>query len=275
MAGTQSTWSVPFPVTGHPLITPGVAEVRTPAGRHAAMTGAQRLKPVVRFAAAAVVLGVLYVSIVTFASRFPISFAPEHQFNAQLRRFWHSAAFLLADMRRTRDSGRLHPWRHDYHIRQLAALPPRLKVWSGALPPAAVDDQARGRVANLVRCMQLVGFRIQELQRVLPLLMRLQHVQSVQHQGGDTLTDLRELMDILARNPGEIDAVYVRSTLAQAESALEQTVEKTLQAGKLTREQVKVVYSALGAFRGLLMSFSEAMDAVVLLDWQRLREARF
>ncbi len=220
-------------------------------------------------------VGVLYVSIVTFASRFPLSFAPEHQFNAQLRRFWQSAAFVLADSRRTRDSGRLYRWRHDYHIRQLAALPPRLKVWSGALSPAAVDDQARGRVANLVRCMQLVGFRIQELQRVLPLLMQLHHVQSVQHQGGDTLTNLRALMDKLARNPGDIDANWVRSTLAQAESALEQTVEKTLQAGKLTREQVKVVYSALGAFRGLIMSFSEAMDEVVVLDWQRLCEARF
>jgi len=220
-------------------------------------------------------VGLLFVSILVFVSRFPISFAAERQFNWQFRRFWHSAAFLLADLSATHVSGRFYRWRHDYHSRQLAALPSRLRVWSGALPPEVVDDEGRKRMANVVNSMQLFSFRMQDLQQVIPPAIRLRHVSSLRHEGDDMLRNLCSFIDVLAHNPGVFDVSGGRKMLEVAESGLEKKVREILQAGELTLEQGQLVYGALGAYRGLLTAVRETIDAMVLIDWQRLSEARF
>jgi len=220
-------------------------------------------------------VGVLFVTILVFASRFPMSFAGEHQFRWQFRRFWRSAACLLADLSAGRAADRLDRWRHRFNARQLAALPARLKVWSGALPSAVLESEGRQRLTGMVSSMELLSYRMQDLEDAYPQVLQVRQAAALRAEGADTRETLCALMETLGRDPIALDAHRCREILEKAESRLEQRVDEVLRGGDLPREEEQRIYRLLGAYRGLLEAFGDVVDALTDIDWMRLREARF
>jgi uncharacterized membrane protein YccC len=81
---------------------------------------------------------------------FPVSLRPEDRFQAILRRFLRSSAFLMSTTgwSRERAPSRLQRWRKAHHLSNVANAPAKLASWAHALPPAALGGTTTGRGAG-------------------------------------------------------------------------------------------------------------------------------
>jgi len=222
-------------------------------------------------------VGVMFVSVLVVAWHFPISFKAEDRFRAQLRRYLHSAAFLLADLSVESEgrSGPLCRWRRAFHLHELTVLPSRLRTWSTALSPAALGQTAPAQVDKLLNSLQLFSYRMQELLETYPEVMKIDRIDAVRTQGESSRERLCETLDRLAKNPAARGDDSPRDLLAQAEARLARQVEEALDGQDLEREAGQRVYGLLSAYRGFLAVFGDIADGLSKIDWARLREARF
>jgi len=220
-------------------------------------------------------VGVLFVTFMAIAWRFPISFRPEDRLRAQFRRYWQSAAFLLRDLAVTGGNDRLYRWRRAFHGHQLTALPPRFKVWTSVLSPAALEDADRKHLEALLRSMQLFSYRMQDLQETHRDAMQLQRIGQLRSRGNNLHTNLAMFMEQLAQDPAAFSSSRCRDQLDQAENALQRLVEEKLGDAELAREEGQRVYGLLGSYRGLLGAFRSVLVELEHVDWPRLREERF
>jgi len=221
------------------------------------------------------IVGVLFVTFMAIAWRFPISFRPEDRLHAQFRRYWQSAAFLLKKLAVAGGSDRLYRWQRAFHGHQLAALPPRLKVWASVLSPAALADADRKHLEALLRSMQLFSHRMRDLQEVHHDAMQLERIGQLRSRGDNLRTSLARSMEQLAQDPAAFSSSRCRDQLDQAEDALQRLVEELLGDAELTREEGQRVYRLLGSYRGLQGAFRGVVVELEHIDWPRLREARF
>ena len=220
-------------------------------------------------------VGVLYVTILAIAWRFPISFRPEDQLQSQLRRFFKSAAFILRDLSVGEDVGWLYRQRRAFHARQLNALPSRLKVWASVLSPAAIDDDARMHLLASLRAFQIFSYRIQDLRDVVRDARRLQGIERSRDRARALRDIMASLIEELAKDLEKSRRAGLLESLAQAQADLRQQVEEQLDIADLSREDSAVVYKLLIACGGLGSAFNNSVKSLSELDWSRLRESRF
>jgi len=221
------------------------------------------------------IVGVLFVTFMAIAWRFPISFRSEDRLRAQFRRYWQSAAFMLRELAVAGGGDRLYRWRRAFHGHQLSALPPRLKVWTSVLSPAALKDADRKHLEALLRSMQLFSHRVRDLQEAHRDAMQLQHIGQLHSRGDNLRTGLAMSMEQLAQDNAAFSSSRCRDQLDQAEDGLQRLVEELLGDAELTREEGQCVYRLLGAYRGLQGAFRSVVVELEHIDWPRLREARF
>jgi hypothetical protein len=82
-------------------------------------------------------------------------------------------------------------------------------------------------------------------------------------------------MDQIARDPAAFSKEYRLEAMEQTAVDLRQRVEDILNSATISRDEAQRVYYLLGAYRALLAAFCGAVEAVVQIGSQRLREARF
>ncbi|WP_163338489.1 FUSC family protein [Desulfopila sp. IMCC35008] len=221
------------------------------------------------------IVGVLFVTFMAIAWRFPISFRPEDRLRAQFRRYWQSAAFLLRDLAVAGQSNRLYRWRRGFHRHQLSALPSRLKVWASVLSRAALGDADRKHLEALLGSMQLFSHRIGDLQEAHREAMHLQRIGKLRSWGDNLHTSLAISMEQLAQDPAVFNSSRCRDQLDQAGDDLQRVVEELLGDADLTREEGQRVYRLLGSCRGLQGAIRGVVVELEHIDWQRLHESRF
>ena len=220
-------------------------------------------------------VGVMFVTFMAIAWRFPISFRAEDRLRAQFRRYWLSTAFLLRDLAAEGRGDWRHRWRRNFHGHQLIALPPRLKVWATALSPSALEAADREHLDVLLLNVHLLGHRLRDLQESYPDAIRLASVGELRHRGEQLRLRLAEMMEQLAQDPASFDSARCLHELERAENALQHLVEDLLGAAELTREDGQHIYRLLAAYHGLLGAFRGVADELDEIDWQRLCESRF
>jgi uncharacterized membrane protein YccC len=220
-------------------------------------------------------VGVIFVTLMAIAWRFPISFRAEDRLHAQLRRYWLSAAFMLRHLDRQGDPGFASPRRRAFHEHQLSALPPRLSTWASVLSPTALEDPDRQRLQALLRNLRLFSQRMNDLDGAYPEAGQLGSIGELYSHGKDLRLRMAALMDQIARDPAAFSKEYQLEAMAQTAVDLQQRVEDMLNSANISRDEAQRAYYFLGAYRGLLAAFRRAVEAVVQIDWQRLQEARF
>ena len=79
---------------------------------------------------------------------FPVSLRPEDRFQAILRRFLRSSAFLMSTTgwSRERAPSLTQRWRKAHHLSNVANAPAKLASWAHALPPAALGATTPAQV---------------------------------------------------------------------------------------------------------------------------------
>jgi len=226
------------------------------------------------------IAGVFFVLALMAAWRFPISFRSDDRFLALLGRFFRSAEFLLSTSRW--DASRKESWlfrrRSAFHLHEVTALPPRLRVWGGALPSAALGDGTREQIQSLATSLQALSDRMRAMLEVRPAARPGILARELLADMRAWRVGVREAFGRLSEDPGTLDHAAARSRLearlARIEARVEEALDKAGGAG-LSDEEIGNMYRLLGAYRGLSEALVDLVKRVSPIDWARLREARF
>ena len=225
--------------------------------------------------------GVLFVSALMVAWRFPLSFRPEDRFLALLGRFFRGMEFLLSTSPWDADAkdSWLSRWRWAFHLHEVTALPQRIRVWGKALPPAALGDTTRDQVQSLTTSLQALSDRLQAMVEVRPV------ADEPSVLARELLADMRAwrvgMKDVLGRLSTDAGSLEHGGASARLEARLDQLearVEEALRKGDDQRVPSAVLdnmYRLLGAYRGLSEALVQVIQGTAPIDWARLREARF
>jgi ElaB/YqjD/DUF883 family membrane-anchored ribosome-binding protein len=218
--------------------------------------------------------------LLALTAHIPFPGNPEKVFLRLLRRFFHSAAYLLTTMPWgiTETPTRLDRWRQAFHTRELATLPAKLAAWGKAVDTRALPGTAPEQVEALTTDLQALAYRLQELldARASPqseLVMR------------ELLTDVRawrlrvlEVFDAWSRGLAPESAHALRQRMSARLERLEERVEETMNKapeGALGDEDKEHLYRILGAYRGLSvagLAYAVSADGI---QWETWHESRF
>jgi hypothetical protein len=229
-------------------------------------------------------LGVpIIIGVLAATTYFPLSFRPEHRCRALLRGWFRSAAWLLGalgsdETRAQQFRSRWFRWRFAAHRNAVEKLPQQLAAWSRALPAAALGHASTADVQATVTAVQTMADRLDALIGTRDVPQSPAMAQALTEDVRAWRLAVQALAGRLAEAPESGDVDDLRARL---DRKLQQIEARTAQAMADDPDFDAEIdlnensYRLLGAYRGL----SEAMVRFVyrarLLDWPRLREARF
>jgi uncharacterized membrane protein YccC len=211
---------------------------------------------------------------------FPVSLRPEDRFQAILRRFLRSSAFLMSTTgwSRERAPSLTQRWRKAHHLSEVATAPGKLAAWAHALPPAALGGTTPAQVQDLVTSVQAISDRLQTLMRARDARQSEAMVRALREDVRGWRISVQGIFDCLAVDPEAADSADFRARLdaklAQLETHIEAALAGTEGSG-LSIEDGENMYRLLGAHRGVSEALVAFAGQVPTIDWSRLREARF
>jgi len=211
---------------------------------------------------------------------FPVSLRPEDRFQAILRRFLRSSAFLMSTTgwSRERAPSRLQRWRKAHHLSEVATAPGKLAAWAHALPSAALGSTTPAEVQALVTSVQAISDRMQTLMRARDARQSAAMVRALREDVRGWRISGQGIFDRLAVDPEAADSADFRARLnaklAQLETHIEAALAGTEGSG-LSIEDGENMYRLLGSHRGVSEALVAFAGQVPSIDWSRLREPRF
>jgi len=220
-------------------------------------------------------VGVTFVTLMAIAWRFPISFRAEDRLQAQLRRYWNSAAFQLRDLDTRGRTGFADRWKRAFHAHQLESLPLRLSAWAATLPPAAISDSDRQQLKLLLQNLRLLSQRMSDLASAYSESGKRDGDGQFYARGEAVRLRMATLAEQISQDPAAFSRDYRPQDLQQARARLQDWVEKKLDTTAIARPEAQRVYTFLGLNRAVLAAFDGAAGAIAHINWQRLGEARF
>jgi uncharacterized membrane protein YccC len=210
----------------------------------------------------------------------PVSLRAEDRFQAILGRFFRSSAFLMATTGWSRDRApsRLQRWRKAFHLNEVASAPQRLGTWTRSLPAAALGTTSQAQVQDLVTSVQALSDRMKTLMQA-----------RAAHQSDAIVRELREdvhswrigvqaIFARLASAPEAADFTDYRSRLDAKLERLEARIAEVLERADehgLSIEEGENMHRLLGAHRGVSEALVGLATQTAVIEWPRLREARF
>jgi hypothetical protein len=222
----------------------------------------------------------LIFSVLAVATHFPVSFRAEHVFLRLLGRFFRACAYLASMLQwdPANPPTRWQRFGRALHLGHLARVPGQLAIWGSALPAAALGQSTTESVQALVDSVQALAYRMQDLieTRATPQSQVL--VRELRAQVRAWRVGLQDIFRNLSQHPEAADFADFRSRLdtmlERLEGQIERAVASADQASVSTREKENSI-RLLGAFRGVSEALLNFARQSGLIDWIRLREARF
>ena len=211
---------------------------------------------------------------------FPVSLRPEDRFQAILRRFLRSSAFLMSTTgwSRERAPSRLQRWRKAHHLSEVATAPGKLAAWAHALPPAALGSTTPAQMQALLTRVQAISDRMQTLMLARDAQQSAAMVRALREDVRGWRVSVQAIFERLASEPEAADDADYRARLDAKLAQLETRIEAALagtEGSSLSVEEGERAYRLLGAHRGLSEALVAFAGQVPAIDWSRLREARF
>jgi hypothetical protein len=225
----------------------------------------------------------LVLTLIASAGWFPLSFRAVDRFPSLLRHWLTSASWLLGtlatdDERAAQARAPLFRWRMAQHLRIVDTHPDALATWSRGLPAAARGSSDAAAFERLIAEVQGLTVRFDDLleagdaehspamQRVLAADVR------AWRQG------LQKMLDTLSADPEALAAEDLASRLTAKLAQIERHARQAIDSDPRFAENPALnenSYRLLGAYRGLFEGLVRLVEAAQLIDWPRLREARF
>jgi uncharacterized membrane protein YccC len=225
----------------------------------------------------------MIILVIALTTYFPLSFRPEDRFRTLLQGWLRSAAWLLGalgtDEARARQfRSPWFRWRFAVHRNAVEKLPQQLAAWSRALPPAALGSAKAADVQAVVTAVQAMADR-------MDALIRTREVPQSPAMARALLEDVRvwrlgvqALFAQLAEAPESANVEDLRRRLDRKLKQVEVRAEQAMADDPDFDAQLDLnenSYRLLGAYRGLSEALVRFAFRARMLDWPRLREARF
>ncbi len=209
----------------------------------------------------------------------PCRTAPAAQIDWLLARYRGSANFLLRSLHWPDG----HPptiwhraWRRR-HLQELATIPQQLRQWQELLPPAKLPAENAAKFADFVHALGDFGFGLVDL---VDARSRPQSTVFLHELGGEMRSYQVELQRALrGLTLADVRGVRIEGARSIADTRrLEDSLEALLQgprASEIDAEHRVRLYRLLGVYREVVASVAELLKRATVVDWRRLREARF
>jgi hypothetical protein len=211
---------------------------------------------------------------------FPVSLRPEDRFQAILVRFFRSSAFLMATTGWPRDRApsRLQRWRKAFHLNEVASAPQRLGTWAHALPPGALGTTTPAQVQDLVTSLQALSDRMKTLIHARAAHQSDAIVRELRDDVRGWRVSVQAIFAHLASEPEAAEYASYRSRLdaklERLEARIAEVLERADERGLSTGEGENM-HRLLGAHRGVSEALVGLATQTAVIEWPRLREARF
>jgi uncharacterized membrane protein YccC len=211
--------------------------------------------------------------LLTIMTYLPYSPRPERALLRLLKRYFHSAAYLLSQPA----TAQATRWRHAFHRQEITAVPAKLNAWAGHVDPAVLGAASVQQLPALLASLQALSLRQQELMeaRALPQSSLLEAALT-----DDMQAWRRRVIDALERladDPSQgrtLARAGLDQRLQQLEKKIAQTMNENPEQG-LTAPERENFYRLLGAYRGTSEALLDFAGLAATVDWQPCYEERF
>jgi len=226
------------------------------------------------------IAAIFFVAALCVAWRFPVSFRPEVRFLSMQRRYFHSLCWLLSEYRSDADGGTDWLWRRRraHHLHEITVLPRRLQAWSATLPAEMMKHEDPKQLESFLHVLEEISDRIRalfEAESATPLHPRVTELTGLMREWR---TSVQGISRELSVRPGTADLTVSRARLQDTVTRIEEQIEDALDKfGEkgLSLAESERIYRVLGACRAVSGALMDAIEKGLLIDWTRLREARF
>jgi uncharacterized membrane protein YccC len=227
---------------------------------------------------------VLVFMILALAAYVPFSPQPEKAFVRLLRRFFRSCEYLVSTLDWDPDSDsarrptRLQRWRRSYHAGQIATLPQTISLWGKSIDPKLLAGTTPEQLQALTADIQALGYRMQETLESRAAVRSVSTGPEVQNEIDTWRAGLKEIFRRLSLDPDAADHAGFRALLDGKLERLEAHIETALNQAdtvSVPPTEAERAYRLLGAHRGLSEAVIAFAKQTAVIDWPRLREARF
>lgn len=207
---------------------------------------------------------------------FPVSFRPEAVIQRLLRRYMRSLRWLIEDGERQVPGGWWRRQLRGWHLRGILKTPEQMKPWIGAAPAASLDEAAKAQANAMCDALQDAANGIEAL---------LHHGRNRHDLAGGLRASMlawreavERLSDDFHERPGELPAVEsleerLNTRLGIVERDMKQLIDNRADFDATTKG--RALLRELSAWRGISEALIRATGAARLVDWARLKEARF
>ncbi len=229
-------------------------------------------------------LGVpLVILVLALTTYFPLSFRAEHRCRALLRGWLRSAAWLLGalgsdEVRARQFRSPWFRWRFAARRHAVEKLPQQLAAWSRALPPAALGQAKAADVQAVVTAVQAMADRMEALLRAREVPQSPAMARALSDDVRAWRLAVQALLAQLAEAPESGDVEDLRRRLDFRLKLVERRTEQAMADDPDFDAELDLnenSYRLLGAYRGLSEALVRFVVRARMLDWPRLREARF
>jgi hypothetical protein len=225
----------------------------------------------------------MVIGVLALTTYFPLSFRPEHRCRALLRDWFRSVAWLLgalgSDETRARQfRSPWFRWRFAAHRNAVEKLPQQLAAWSRALPPAALGHASKADVQAVVTAVQTMADRMDALMRARDEPQSPAMARALSEDVRAWRLAVQALTARLAEAPDSGDVDDLRQRLDRKLRQVEASTAQAMADDPDFDAEVELnenTYRLLGAYRGLSEALVRFSYRTRLLNWPRLREARF
>ncbi len=205
---------------------------------------------------------------------------PEKMFMGLVRRYFHSASFILRFMA---NAGQMRPgpltrYRMAFHRREITTLPEKMGRWSSQISRQDFPGNSPEQVKMLVSSLGGLSYRLQELLELKNLPQATSLVKELSTQVHEWRQVMQHGFVLVARGeaPGSAERLVANLTdrLAGIEHSLDAVMVSTAD-DQLGDDEFENAYRLLGAYRGVANAAIAWLSVAEQVDWAQWHEECF
>jgi hypothetical protein len=205
---------------------------------------------------------------------------PEKMFMRMIRRYFHSADYVLQAMARPRGqrSGWLNTYRLAFHTREISSLPAKLQLWGGQIRQHDFPANSPAQIELLINGLAGLSYRLEELLALKDVPQAPLLANELFEQIHSWRAFMQQGFAQIARGDGAAEAESLIAGLNERLAGIEQSMDAVLAslAGEqLGETELEHAYKLLGAYRGVASAATAWIAVAQQVNWAQWHEEVF
>jgi len=205
------------------------------------------------------------------AAYIPFQPGAEQGFRRQLKRYFTSCDYLMAEMEwgKAQQPCFFKQLLHNFHVRQLLLLPGKMEIWIPHLQ-SPVDTDQNDAAGKLTNTLQALSYRIVELEMVRRELQSGNMLQGLKQQIAEWRLEIQKTLQQMGHAPDTVSFSSFSSSQKTIIARLDKNVEKAIDTPENQRPGIQgaeLYYRLLGGYRGVAMALGACAKNAAAINW--------